>query len=152
MSTQSSLATGLISLVVAGAGAVGIYNISTGGALFGSCSSGANASTGESAPVGLNVAAMTTSDAGETLGSCCAAPGASAIEGGALIEAGLAPDAIAQTCAAHPLDGAALVAGEPSAEGGCCAADAPGECADEQVAETLVIETPAAEAPEASDG
>lgn len=67
MSTQA-VAAGLIGLVVAGAGAVGVYNFSTTGCFLGSCSSETSADTGETTNVGLLVSENATTTEGD---SCC---------------------------------------------------------------------------------
>jgi len=70
MSVQQSVTTGLIGLVIAGAGAVGIYNYTSSGCFLGSCSTGASADSGEAAAVGLPVSGLASEAGGD---SCCAA-------------------------------------------------------------------------------
>ncbi len=68
MSVQQSLAAGLIGLVVAGAGAVGVYNFTTTGCFLGSCSTEKGADNGETAQVGLLVAGAESEKA---VDACC---------------------------------------------------------------------------------
>jgi len=117
MSVQQSVTTGLIGLVIAGAGAVGIYNFSTSGCFLGSCSSGASASTGENAAVGLIVSGSET-EAG--VDSCCAVTDADkaemvAVSGSEAVEA----PACEGACE-HASGEMVLAAGETLPE--CCAA------------------------------
>ncbi len=132
MSVQQSLATGLIGLVIAGAGAVGVYNYTTSGCFLGSCSSKATASTSKTAQVGLSVAASESVESGD---SCCPlGDGASKLKSVALDDAGESSDE-SQTCD-HAASELTLVAGEIGAEE-ACGGDA---CETEKTPESTTIE------------
>ena len=132
MSVQQSLAAGLIGLVVAGAGGVGVYNFATTGCFLGSCSSETTADKGETAQVGLLVAGAESDEAGD---SCCPlGDGASKLEAVALDTAGEACEG-PESCA-HPEGKLTLVAGEAGADA-CCGC---GACGTEKAPEASTIE------------
>jgi hypothetical protein len=66
MSVSQGVVTGVIGLLVAGAGAVGVYNFTTTGCFMGSCSSGAE----EQSAAAIETAALTGVETVEG-DSCC---------------------------------------------------------------------------------
>ncbi len=133
MSVQQSLAAGLIGLVVAGAGAVGVYNFTTTGCFLGSCSTEKGADNGETAQVGLLVAGAESEKA---VDACCPlGEGDSKLETVALDETGEACEGSA-SCT-HPEGALTLASGEVAAEDGCCGC---GACGTEKAPEGAIIE------------
>ena len=91
MSSTQTIAAGLIGLVVAGAGAVGIYNYTTSGCFLGSCSSGGE--TSETNNVGLLVSETAATSEGD---SCC--PLTEAKDSEIVLAAGSVEAGAAETC------------------------------------------------------
>ena len=129
MSVTQGVVTGVIGLLVAGAGAVGVYNFTTTGCFLGSCSSEGGEQTAAAA---IETAALTGAEATEG-DSCCplteaSAPGAEttlvAMETEAADSAGCCAEKDAEACD----EAEACEAGAEKAEAcekgdACCASD-----------------------------
>lgn len=139
MSTQA-VAAGLIGLVVAGAGAVGVYNFSTTGCFLGSCSSETSADTGETTNVGLLVSENATTTEGD---SCC--PLTEAKDAEIVLAANSADTGAAEAC-----EGMSEAECETACDDAMKMAEAKDDCGGCGMAEAQDAVT--TDAPEAGDG
>ena len=126
MSISQTIVAGLIGLVVAGAGAVGVYNFTTTGCFMGSCSSGPGQKTAQNAEQSNSVGLVVSENAAEAVtqgGSCC--PLGEAGEAATTLVSDSVEGVADQACAA---DCATACAADATAEDadGCCGCGACG--------------------------